>query len=226
MISFSLKTVGLALVGVAALVLPAQASTVSTTVSAGGITGLSGFAGANIDTFDDAVNATYTNPLTRGNTTYSVESGGTYHIDNAFNGSFNTGGVNALHSCDNFNCTGSFTALTFTFSSVVSALGFHWGGGDTVWHLSAYDSSHNLLDGFDLPLNGISNAGDFVGILASGIKYAVLTGNINDYIFVDDVSTVRGQVSAVPLPAALPMFSAGVLMLGAMARRRKAKMID
>jgi hypothetical protein len=54
----------------------------------------------------------------------------------------------------------------------------------------------------------------------------VLTGNINDYIFVDDVSTVRGQVSAVPLPAALPMFSAGVLMLGAMARRRKAKMID
>jgi hypothetical protein len=223
-ISFSLKTFGLALIGVAALVLPAQASTISTTVSLGGITGLSGFSGANIDTFDDAASGAFGTPLTRGNNTYSVETSATYHVDNAFIGGFNTNGVNSLHSCDGQNCVGSFSSLTISFGSVVSAIGFHWGASDTTWHLSAYDSGNNLLDGFDLPVTRFSNAGDFVGILAAGIKYAVLTGSIGDYVFVDDVATTGGKVSAVPVPAALPMFGAGMALLGAMARRRKARM--
>ena len=209
------RAAGLLALAITGFVLPAAASTVSVQVTPAGITGISGFSGATIETFDSAPTGTFTSPVTLGNTTYSVNSGAASHIDGDFIGQYNNFGVNSLHNC---YCDDSFSSLTFTFSQPVNAFGFHWGASDNQWTLSAYDASNTLLESFNLPITNGSNAGDFVGLIDAGIKYAVLSGDAGDYIFVDNVATTG--VSTVPLPAGLPMFGTAVLMLGAIAWRR------
>ena len=177
----------------------AQTYTFSTTVAPAGITSLAGFAGANVENFDSVAAGTYSAPLTLGNTTYSGNGGG-FRIDSAYIGEYNNYNVNSLYNQCGIDCGGNlFGQLTFSFTEPVRAIGFHWGASDAAWTLSAYDSSNTLIESMTLPITKASNAGGFVGIVDSGIKYAVLSGPADDWVFVDNVATVS---SGLGLPAA------------------------
>ncbi len=189
----------------------ANASTIFLETTPAEAAALPEFAGGQIVTFDSVVGGTYSS-YTDGNVTFSADA--VMYIDNQYMGVYNNFGVNSLHNIYN---APSFGKLTFTFTSPVSALGFFWGAADEPWTLSAYDSADALIESYELPvLNGLNN-GTFVGISASGIAYATITGSSGDWVFVDNV-----QTSPVPLPAALPLFSSALIGLGGLARKRKA----
>lgn len=201
----------IALLAFMALISSAQASTVNTSVPTASITTLGGFAGANIESFDGVTPGTYSSPITLGNTTYSVNTGASFHIDGDYANQYNTTN-DSLHNC---YCSDSFGQVKFSFSQPVGAIGFHWGASDSVWTLSAYSASNVLLESFALPVTSSSNSGNFVGLVDAGIKYAFLTGASSDYVLVDDfATTVTGGPSTVPLPAGVPLFGSALLILG------------
>ena len=60
------------------------------------------------------------------------------------------------------------------------------------------------------------------GFTGTGSDTLTIQGNLNFVEwFVDDVSVVSGTLSAVPLPAALPLFASGLVGLGLLGWRRK-----
>jgi hypothetical protein len=190
----------------------ANASTIYVQTTPAGAAALAPFASGSVIDFDSLTPGTYAS-LTQGNVTITPDT--TLYIDGAYIGQYNTFGVNSLH---NGYSGDSFGQLTFSLNQPVKALGFFWGASDSQWTLNGYDSSNTLIESYDLPITHGSNAGDFVGIVASGMVRATLIGPSGDYIFLDNV-----QTSAVPLPASLPMFGAALLALGIFAGSRRDK---
>jgi hypothetical protein len=189
---------------------PANASTISLQTTPAAAAALPQFAGGSVVTFDSARSGSYTS-YTEANITFTADN--LMYIDSEWMGAFNNFGTNSLH---NVYADTSFGQLTFTLTSPVNALGFFWGASNNLWTLNGYNSSNELLESFSLPITEGSNSGDFVGIAATGIAYATLTGPSSDYIFVDNVMT-----SAVPVPAALPLFGTALAGLGVFGRRKK-----
>ena len=113
---------------------------------------------------------------------------------------------------------------TFTMSHAAHYFGFLWGSVDTYNSLSFYDKLGNKIASFtgaDMPTdNGAQNStGTFYANFTSSVAIwkVVMTSTANAFE-VDNIA-----ISAVPLPAALPLFGAALAGMGVMGRRRRAK---
>ena len=109
---------------------------------------------------------------------------------------------------------------------------FSVGGASDTWAAVVTDPTYQSISGLTLALDtykgGTYTPVADMAALTSDVGYR-LASNTN-YAFVVSGSAGEGggsyvggaSVSAVPLPAALPMFGAALLGLGGLARRRKA----
>lgn len=105
---------------------------------------------------------------------------------------------------------------SYTNTDDLSFIGYTAGGQFTALDLSGVDG-WGLIGGPP----GVSVGGDVLGFLAGG---PVGPGTYSFWLQETSGSTTYTldyQVSAVPLPAALPLFVSGLLGLGAMARRTR-----
>jgi len=183
-----------------------NAGTISLQTTPAGATAIPSLVGATVINFDSTTPGTYSS-LTISGVTFTADAGNLIWIDNAFIGSYNNFGTQSLHN--NYDPQ-SFNTLTMNFASTVSAFGFFWGASDSQWTLSAYNSSHTLIESFLLPVTGPSNAGDFVGLFDAGIASATLSGVGSDYIFVDNFAFNAGTSTATPEPASILLVAGGL----------------
>jgi hypothetical protein len=173
-------------------------------------------AGGSVIDFQSVAAGAYTS-LSLAGVTLSAGAGTRLYVDSDFAGSFNTSG----QSLKNTYNGDAFGTLTFTFTTPTRAFGFNWGAADTLWALTAYDASNNVLDQRLLPITQGSNAGEFFGLAANAnIAYAVLSSQYRDYVFVDNL-TIGAPVAAVPEPETYLLLGAGLLVVGLSVRRRQ-----
>lgn len=107
--------------------------------------------------------------------------------------------------------------VTFTFTNAISAFGAYFGG----WQIGTQTITYDNGDTVTLEMGDANGSGGlrFFGFVDAGASIASITYNaVNDIVSIDDV---RIDATPVPLPAALPMLTAGLLGLGLMRRRRK-----
>jgi hypothetical protein len=137
-------------------------------------------------------------------------------IASNYSGSYNTTG---LYLDNGDYSTNGFSSITFSFASDVNAFGFNFGASNYSWTLTAYDGSGSIIESMVISALIDSNNGEFFGIAANGIAYAVLSNNdpSYDWIFIDNFTT-----SAVPVPAAVWLFGSGLLGLIGFTKRKAA----
>lgn len=165
-------------------------------------------AGGTVINFDSGPTGLF-NAITFGNTTFTG-IGAPVNIGPDFNGSFNTRGVNSMFNGFDF-VPASFR---FDFANPVSAFGFNWGAADNTWVMNAYNSAGVLLETFAVPGTFSSNAGEYFGIAADGIKYATITDQKNkfaegDYVFIDNFTSVEGGGPEFDVGSAFMMLPMG-----------------
>ena len=106
-------------------------------------------------------------------------------------------------------------SLTISLGSNTKAIGFNFGG----YFGNALPITVTLGNGDMFIANGISNAFAFVGAI-SDTYFNTLTISAPDYPTLDNLSL--GPVVAVPEPESYALFLAGLGVMGAIARRRRA----
>lgn len=169
--------------------------------------------------FDYFPNQTFTNARSMvGNVVVSGVGGADLRIDDSWIGQFNSRG---LHYMDNNQ--GDTLGILFQFVDPVSAFAFNWGAADAEWTLRAFDSSDNLLESMVINPTTTSNNGDYFGFADAHIKYATLTTDSYDWVFVDNIAVVQESSTNLPEPASLALFGAAA-GAAALARRRRRKL--
>ncbi len=184
----------------------------------GGATSWPNWVGPNTQNFDSAPTGLFNSQLL-GNTKF-IGVDGPLDISPNYMGQFNTTGVNSLQSGMPFNPIKP-NVIEFDFTTPVGAAAWNWGAADNAWLMSAYDIGNNLIEShiITLPFSG-TNAGEYFGIEASGIKKIILQDQLDNYpdgdhVFIDDFTT---SFETVPEPFAL----APIALCG-LALRRKAR---
>jgi hypothetical protein len=116
--------------------------------------------------------------------------------------------------------------LTITFSNPVMGAGAHiqWAlFGAFNATIEAFDVSDNLIASFTEAGNS-TNAGDgsaiFLGLLDSKAEIKKIEYLIPSGLGIDTLGIAGTQSSATPLPAALPLFAAGLGVMAFLGRRR------
>ena len=110
-----------------------------------------------------------------------------------------------------------FSALKLTFYGGASAFGFHWGASDNTWSLTAYDAGNNVIEAHNLPITKSSNAGEFYGLAACNIAYAILANAGGyDWVMIDDLHIATG---VVPVPGAVWLLGSGLVGLLGIGRK-------
>jgi hypothetical protein len=157
----------------------------------------------------------------------------TFQIGTTYSGNYNTSGQYLG------NTSTGFSAITFSFSTSVDAFGFNWGGSDTTWILTAYDSSDNPLESYNIPAVLSSNSGDFFGLAVNDIAYATLVQNgswsqlsflgiaglglnLSDEIFIDNFSYGNDAIPT-PEPATMLLLGSGLVALAGFRRKFRKK---
>ena len=172
-------------------------------------------AGGSVIDFESVASGSYSS-LTVGGVNFATGAGTSLYVNTDYAGDYNTTGKSLANTYN----SDAFGLLTLTFSAPTKAFGFNWGAADTVWTLSAYDASNNLLGSRSLAATRASNAGEFFGLgFGSDIAYATITGDSSDYVFVDNLTLA----AAVPEPSTYGLMALGLAGLGFAARRRKAR---
>jgi hypothetical protein len=197
---------------------------------------LTGIMGIN---FDDQALGQYTS-LTIGNVTYTASLSpvaqntdpSLYYYGPYFYISDNPTGGYPYNTSGRFLSTGNgynpdtpgCDILTMAFANPTSAFGFSWGALDTIWTLTAYDSSNNLLASFDLTdrigFGGVANdsgIADIARLVLTQYHPPWLSADSGDALFIDY------PASAVPLPGSLLLLGSGLTGLGFLRRRLSLK---
>jgi hypothetical protein len=108
--------------------------------------------------------------------------------------------------------------LAFSFSGLASGISMKiWEASPVTW--TAYDSVNSVVSTGSFVFNGVH------AITGSGIKTLALNNNSGNSSWVFSVASMEYTVTAVPEPETYAMMLAGLGVLGAIARRRKAKQI-
>lgn len=196
-------------------VVGAEASTIYVQTTPLGATMIPGLVGSTVIDFESPAAGTYTT-LTLSGVTFTPDGNNLMWVDSAYIGQYNNFGTQSLHN--NYDPQ-SFNTLTINFNGTTSGFGFFWGASDTAWTLTAYDSANNPIESFVLPITGPSNAGDFVGLLDSGIARATLSGTGGDYIFIDNFE-FNGSSSSTPEPGSLLLLGSGLVAVASVFRRK------
>ena len=175
--------------------------------------------GGTVIDFDSATPGLYSS-ITLSGVTFASGTIDPISIGPDFNGLFNTRGTQSLFN--DFDHVPD--KIVITFSSVVSAFAFNWGAADNIWTIEAFDSASALIESDLMAAVFGSNAGDYYGISAAGIKSVVLTDTHNnildgDYVFVDDFTFA--DVRDVPEPSSLAIACMGLVTAVGLRRRRK-----
>jgi hypothetical protein len=132
-----------------------------------------------------------------------------------FIGQFNNTGVNSM-----FNGFDKVpTIFEFDFAQPVNAFGFDFGASDNTWRLDAYNKSNKLIESKLIRAVFASNAGDYAGIVDSGIAWARLTDTKDrksdgDWVFIDNFTSV-------PEPSSLVLAALGLIGLVVWRRRKR-----
>jgi hypothetical protein len=119
--------------------------------------------------------------------------------------------------------TGSSSA-TYDLATASNSLSFLWGSVDTfntVYLINTVTNSFETITGTDLINAGATASSGFAQIAISSLlsfNQVLFTSSQNSFEFTNMV------VTAVPLPAALPLYGAGIALLAFMGRRRKKAM--
>jgi hypothetical protein len=175
--------------------------------------------------------ATTYSSLTVGALTFSgFGSSGQISITNFLDGQFNMTG----NSIDNDSGLGY--GIRIQFASPVSAIGFHYGGLDNPFTVSAYSdlSSTHLLETDIFAANDPANQGNdgkVAGISSSSsnIVSLLITPQPGDWSFYSDFTYASGPSTAAPAPepaAWMMLFSAvGVLVMMHRFRPRLVKAV-
>lgn len=149
------------------------------------------------------------NPLTRGDFTYSTTAGNLVGLGSGIAGLTSVGLAPDLFANPlTIDLAGGFTAFGFDYSA--SGLG--------TLSVSVFDMASNLLDTFNVATSPMQS---FFGITSDMAFGSILLedGGIGGPV-IDNLAA--GSISVVPLPASSLLLLSGVFGLGAVARRRKA----
>lgn len=202
----------------AAFALALSIGCISTQSSAGTIVGfgspISALPGGTVIDFESTPLSSYST-LTIGNVTFTGDA--SFMVSSDYSGSYNNSG-NSLQSPPGYP-----SEWRFDFASAVSGFAFNMGAHDDTWTLKAFNSANVLLDTLVISAIHSSNLGEFYGLTGSGIAYALLQGSGSDYILIDNFTYQIGDTSAVPVPAALPLFASGLGLLGLAGWRKRRK---
>lgn len=145
--------------------------------------------------FDEGPSDIYTEPVTVDGVTFSAD--GTFFIGSAYIGEYNTRGVYSLYTTGS---DGEATSFTVVLPEAVNAFAFLFGASDVTWRMTAYDDSDSLIESYNIDPVGSSNAGDYFGIRAAGIKKVIIESlGSGDYVLIDnfafgDAITARARV--------------------------------
>lgn len=124
------------------------------------------------------------------------------------------------------------SGINFTFDDTVlgalpTVAGIVWtdGAGSTTFR--AYDASNLLLDSLtvdiaDAVFNGTTGEDTFFGITHSGGISRIFISNASGGIEVDHLQYGGGDLSAIPIPAAVWLFGTALIGLMGFSKRRKA----
>jgi PEP-CTERM motif len=194
----------------------ANAATLNVQTTPSQVGAVTGLTGGSTLTFDNLAAGQHSSISSGGVTITS--SAGRMFVNGDYADNYNTFGQSLTN---NGQQIGDFS---FEFDTAVNGFGFFIGATDFNWTLTAFDANDNLLDTLVIGVLSGSNAGDFFGILAGGIKRATLTGPAGDHIFLDNFTTgVGGPISAVPEPATWAMMIAGFGLAGAAIRTSRRR---
>lgn len=168
--------------------------------------------GGTVLSFDLDPAGVYTSYST-GGVTFS-HGGSNLYLNSDYTGNYNVTGQSIHNVYD-----GSADIFRFDFATAVDGFAFNWGASDVSWTLAAFDAGGMLLGSATFSPTTWSNAGEYIGLAYDDIAYATLLGGQgNDYIFIDNFTTV----APVPLPATLPLLLAGLAGIAALRRRKLA----
>jgi hypothetical protein len=212
-----LSTTGLAIL--AAVLLAASPASAATIIGFGDPLSDPALAGGTQQGFDSVADGDYAS-ITLGDVTYiGVDAPLTIGPD--FNGDFNTTGGKSLFT--GFDLIPH--QFRFDFAVPLDAFAFNWGASDNVFTLNAYGSADELLATLAIPATTGSNAGDYFGLAAEGMSYAILTDTFDifqdgDFVFIDRFTTLE-SVSVVPEPTTLLLFGSSAVALAVRRRLRR-----
>lgn len=197
----------------------ASAATIAIQTTPDGVAAATGLGGATLN-FDGLTPGIHSS-ISGGGVTITSDLGSLI-VDVEYPGNYNTFGRSLS------NEGWAFQQLNFDFDGLVDGFGFFFGASDFDWILTSYDAAGNELESLTIAPLTASNAGDFFGIKADGIKRATLRSastDWTDYVFVDNF-TVGTQMpsSAVPEPATWAMMITGFGIAGAAVRRKRRQL--
>ena len=192
----------------------ANAATIVTQTSRAGVEAATGLSGGAVIDFETVASG-YFNQISAGGVTFTTPTGA-LGVETQYGGQFNAIGK-SLKSV-------SHTRIDMAFDQALTGFGFFFGASDLTWTLSAYDALGALLESQLISPTGASNAGNFYGLKANGIRSARLTTTTPDYVIIDDFRTSTAPLNPtgpVPEPATWAMMITGFGAVGAMLRRRR-----
>lgn len=177
------------------------------------------------------VNSSSSGPFTNAGVTYESSYGssvygytGSYGL--AENGSWSGGGTPYI------GLNASSGSMTLTFDVPQSAVGgfvsyAQYGGNPNSYGtptMAVYDSANNLIEQTILTFitDGSENSGLFIGFSESSADIAKLVLS-NAYIVLRDLTLSDVPVTSTPLPAAFPLFAAGLGFVALFTRRKRQR---